>query len=350
MLQVIAGTTVDIPYTGVEPDGTPAAAATISIRRMSDGYYWDDDAPGGAAWVVGVETNTMTAGSSAGNQFYAWAVSVDLPRGTRIRIECAATDCVSTCHCLTVLGALVADTDDLSDLQIHGDLTWPTADVAGIPAAVDALLSANHGSGLWGASGAANTATITVEDDDEVPVGSCPVRVSNLGGQLVGYGVTNASTGVVVFNLDDGDYLVTLGPIANYSPANPYAVEVDGDTEVTLSASPLSIPTATVPGACTVYANMLEANGLTPVAVGAGALTLVEVVSRPPDSTMVLADDANGDAPGETDAFGQARLANLPQGAVMRIRANWPDGRSKTVTVTVPEDEDTYDIGTLVQP
>lgn len=189
----------------------------------------------------------------------------------------------------------------------------------------------------------AHTCTITVVDGDGAPVGSCPVRVSNSGGQLLGYSRSNASTGQVVFNLDAGEYVVTLGPLANYAPNNPHALTVAGDTTETLTVTAISIPTPADPSLCVVYADMRNAVGGQLLGAGEGWLNVVQVVSRPAGSTEVLADDADNDAPAYTDGSGRAALSII-RGAVVKLRASWPDGHTKTVTLTVP-DSDAYDVG-----
>ena len=80
-----------------------------------------------------------------------------------------------------------------------------------------------------------------------------------------------------------------------------------------------------------------------PLGAGEGSRNVIQVISRPSGSTEVLADDAGNDAPALTDGSGRAALS-IVRGAVVRIRATWPDGHTKTVQVTVP-DEDAYDVG-----
>jgi hypothetical protein len=189
----------------------------------------------------------------------------------------------------------------------------------------------------------AHVVTLTVVDGDGNPVGSCPVRVSNSGGQLIGYSRSNASTGQVVFNLDAGEYIVTLGPLANYAPNNPHVITVAGDTTADLTVTAISLPTPTDPGLCVVYADMRNVVGGQPLGAGEGSLNVIQVISRPSGSTEVLADDADNDAPALTDSSGRAALSII-RGAVVRIRATWPDGHTKTVQVTVP-DQDAYDVG-----
>ena len=189
----------------------------------------------------------------------------------------------------------------------------------------------------------AHVVTLTVEDGDGNSVGSCPVRVANAGGQLLGYGLTNSATGVVVFNLDAGDYIVTLGPLSDYSPANPYALTVAGDTTADLVVTAISIPTPADPSLCVVYADMRNVVGGQPLGAGEGSLNVIQVISRPSGSTEVLADDADNDAPALTDGSGRAALS-IVRGAVVWIRATWPDGHTKTVQLTVP-DMDAYDVG-----
>jgi len=196
--------------------------------------------------------------------------------------------------------------------------------------------------GISGGSGA-HAITLYVKDEDGNPVGSCPVRVSNSGGQLLGYSRSNASTGQVTFNLDAGEYIVTLGPLANYAPNNPHTLTVAGGTTADLTVTAISLPTPADPGLCVVYADMRNAVGGQLLGAGEGSLNVIHVVSRPTGSTEVLADDGDNDAPALTDGSGRAALS-IVRGAVVWIRATWPDGHTKTVQVTVP-DEDAYDVG-----
>lgn len=213
---------------------------------------------------------------------------------------------------------------------------------AGDPAAgsIDAMLAAVSSVG-------ANTVTLTLEDGDGAPVGGCPVFLRNAGGQLIGFAFSNASTGIAAFPCNDGDYEVYLGPIGGYGTSNPYSVTVSGDTEATLTLTAITLPVPSDPSTCAVYANMKTGAGAA-LGAGEGSLTLVEVVSRPSGAAYVIADDAEGDTPGETDGSGQASLSII-RGAVVKVRGNWPDGRQKTVTVTVP-DAVNYNISTLLQP
>ena len=188
-----------------------------------------------------------------------------------------------------------------------------------------------------------HTVTLTIQDDAGTPLGSCPVRVSNPGGMLLGYSRSNASTGQVMFNLDAGEYVVTLGPLANYAPNNPHTLTVAGDTTADLTVTAISLPTPADPSLCVVYADMRNAVGGQLLGAGEGSLNVIQVISRPSGSTEVLADDADNDAPALTDASGRAAL-RIVRGAVVKLRASWPDGHTKTVTLTVP-DMDAYDVG-----
>ena len=321
MLQVIAGTTVDIPYTGVEPDGTPAAAASITIRRMDTGAYWDDDAVGGAAWVAAAETNAMTAGVSSGNFWYAWSVGATLPRGTRVRIECVATDCIPISHSVTCLGALVSqlgdemvlDTDydaaksaaqagdemDIVDapnstavgviqsgLATSANQTtilarlgaWTGTGVNTLLGAMKALLSktASVPSDIGGTFAASTDSTEAISDKiDMLSAGSgaksvvvtvvdgdadpvrCDLLIPN-----VASGITNASTGALTLMLDVGTYSVSLGPAGGYTFSNPYTLTVTSAASqtATLTCAKVSIADPAGSDECKVYGYVYDQN------------------------------------------------------------------------------------------
>lgn len=235
--------------------------------------------------------------------------------------------------------------EDAYTAQRAENLDNADAPVSGVPAAVDAALSAAHGSGTWG-SGAGYgdyTVTLEVEDGDGAAVPACPVRVLNSGGVLVAYGLTNTTTGAVLVNLGAGDHEVHLGPLPGYALSNPYSITVVGDTTETLTVTAISIPTPADPSLCVVYADMRNVVGGQLLGAGEGSLNVIQVISRPAGSTEVLADDGDNDAPALTDGSGRAALS-IVRGAVVILRASWPDGHTKTVQVTVP-DEDAYDVG-----
>ena len=249
---------------------------------------------------------------------------------------------------------LVRVTADNADAQVvafyfEGDYTATRAgyldDLPGIPAAVDAELSTSHGAGVWGSgSGFGDFAvTLVVQDGDGAAVPACPVRVLNAGGAIVAFGITNTATGSILVNLGAGVHTVNLGPMSAYAPANPYSITVSADATETLVVSAITIPTPADPALCVVYADMRYAAGGALLGAGEGSLNVIQVVSRPEGSTEVLADDAANDDPALTDGSGRAALSII-RGAVVRVKATWPDGRFGTVQLTVP-DQDAYDIG-----
>ena len=384
MLQVIAGTTVDIPYVAVEPDGTPAAAATLTIRRMDTGAYWDDDAPGGAAWVVDAETNAMSAGGSSGNFWYAWAVGATLTRGTRVRIECAATDCIPISHSVTCLGALVSQLGDEMDLvdapngtaitaiqdglsvfdpaedpvdigAVAGtevtDIDEFKADVSGIPAAVDVTLSASHGSGTWEVSSGSGAfpITLTVVDDSAVPVAGAKVRFQVTGGFAIQ--ITNSS-GQVSFNSDAGSWLCYVGTSASYIPATSYTVVVSGAGVVTsgnIVVTEVTIP-ASGSSSVTLYSDEYDPYGN--ALVGAGDRTAYVVVMLsgskfvPSDKLHyhALSDKGTGSA---TNSSGRWTM-ELPIGVSLIIKiVDATTGKSEAWKVTTPDAAGAYSLWEL---
>lgn len=236
----------------------------------------------------------------------------------------------------------------LDVLASHGDGAWATADVAGIPAAVDsalaadfsavidAILASSGGSGIY-------TATLTVVDGDGAPVGSCPVRVANAGGQLLGYGLTNSATGIAVFNLDAGEYVVTLGPLANYAPNNPHALTVAGDMTADLTVTALSAPPApSTPDVCAVYLDTVYTHGDSAgqaVAAGDASIQYIRTVAAPAGMGVALADP---DDVAQSDGSGRCTM-NLLRGSIVDIMVALVGVKPRRIQITVP-DQATYDL------
>ncbi|MDD3494229.1 MAG: hypothetical protein PHZ19_12115 [Candidatus Thermoplasmatota archaeon] len=222
MLQVIAGETIHVPYIGVEPDGTAAAVASVYIRRMDTGEYWDDDAPGGADWVAGPEANDMTAGDADGVFWYEWAADATLGRGTAVTIECAATDCISAAHSVTILRDDIADSAEVLTRATPANVTAAQAAIMG---ADDRDLSEVYTlvAGISGGIGAHNV-SLYVHDDAGNPVAGQVVTMPTAGVLA-----TLPPDGLVRFNLDPGTYSATIRSSNAYTPDASYTVEVAAD-------------------------------------------------------------------------------------------------------------------------
>ena len=179
----------------------------------------------------------------------------------------------------------------------------------------------------------AHVVTLTVVDGDGNPVGSCPVRVANAGGQLLGYGLTNSATGVVVFNLDAGDYIVTLGPLSDYSPANPYTLTVAGDTTADLTVTAISLPT---PSSASCYALYNTETDEQDLAFGASGIT-VQVIDLSEAGRVDATNNRFRSIMGRsasTDANGQWSLDIPIQAftacAKLTLRRTWTDAGEET--------------------
>ncbi len=268
MLQVVAGTVVDIPYTAVQPDGTAGVAATATIQRLDTDEYWDADA---GDWNELLTTNDMAAGQSSGNFWLAWTVDATLPRGTRVRIECAATDCIPIAHSLTILGALLAQSDDEAELSTdsleaidtqlsatHGEGSWDELSSESLEA-IDSQLSSTHGAGSWltpSAGDGAFATELTVQDDSGEPIAGAKVRFQVAGGTATQ--ITDSS-GKVTFHWDAGTWIGTIGTTASYIPSSSYTVVVDAEGNLTspaggiLQVSRVAVPIPTEPDTYLLY-------------------------------------------------------------------------------------------------
>jgi cytochrome c556 len=197
--------------------------------------------------------------------------------------------------------------------------------------------------------GGAKICTITVEDGDTNPIGSCPYVLKNSGGQTLQAGTTHASTGVFVANLDEAnDYSVTLGPLGGYSfGGNPFDVDVGAAASQAFTLTGAAIAAPATPGdatLCNCYVDMREVEGGQLLGAGEGTMDVTGIRTRPDGNTEILTTNV---AAASTDGSGRASI-NVVRGAVVEITLTWPTGETDTRTVTVP-DAGTYDVGVLFQ-
>lgn len=96
--------------------------------------------------------------------------------------------------------------------------------------------------------------TITTEDEDSNIVGGATVEARTTSGGLLWLGTTNASTGQIVLNLDDGDYYFYAYKHGSVVFSNPTAHSVSGTMAFTMTGSRISAPVPTGSGTCRVYA------------------------------------------------------------------------------------------------
>ncbi|HOV50180.1 MAG TPA: hypothetical protein PLZ61_02445 [Candidatus Cryosericum sp.] len=222
--------------------------------------------------------------------------------------------------------------EDAYTAQRAENLDNADAPVSGVPAAVDAALSAAHGSGTWG-SGAGYgdyAVTLVVQDGEGAAVPACPVRVLNSGGVLVAYGLTNTTTGAVLVNLGAGDHEVHLGPLPGYALSNPYSITVAGDTTADLTVTAISLPVPTSPDCYLLYAQERKAdNG--DAAFGAGEVTVkvlrIEFPGRLDSAASsvrtVVGKEYQTDANGVW-SFELAKTA-FSAGALLVLQRTWED-------------------------
>ena len=243
-------------------------------------------------------------------------------------------------------------TDALAAVQDHGDETWGTAtgfEPAGAAAAAltaydpptaeeltDALAALQtHGDANWATSIMGDKLiTVTVTDDDDDAIGSCPVLVCNAGGQRLAVGLTHSSSGVIVLRLDEADgYEVTLGPVLGYTFDNPYTLDVGSDAEqtATLEGTVLPLPAGSDdPALCRVYCYIKD-EGARPMTRNS-SLCVTEMISKPAGAAALYGVNGNK---GNTDSDGYAYV-DVIRGARATFEARWPNGNTKTATITVP--------------
>ena len=166
----------------------------------------------------------------------------------------------------------------------------------------------------------ARTVTITVNDGSTVLQGA-RVRVTK-GSES--YIQTTPVSGVVVFNLDDGTWTVSIS-LAGYSFTGTTLV-VDGTEAVTYSMTLVTITPSAV-GATTGYLTCYSENGV----VESGVTVTIQARSTPLTTTGIAVDDTVRSA--TSDVNGLVQFTNMLIGVSYSICRG---SSSQVFTVTIP--------------
>lgn len=161
----------------------------------------------------------------------------------------------------TAVAAIKAKTDQMTitmgDVVVTLNGEEVNLDIPGL-AEIDALLTANHGAGKWGAPGAASgqytfTVTITSDESGTPAVPGALVTIQDLADNIIQWGETDLS-GQIVFTLDADDYLVAISAGVKYSPFTPASKTIAGNDTGAYQLSVQSPTPPASPSLCTVYA------------------------------------------------------------------------------------------------
>jgi hypothetical protein len=182
----------------------------------------------------------------------------------------------------------------------------------------DATQAAVAGISLTGSG--ARTVTITVTDGTN-PLASALVRITS--GVNTFTSSTNGS-GVVVFNLDDATWVVSITK-SGYTYAGS-SIVVDGTETATLAMTAIAFPVSPA-GQVTGYWYVYNVSG----AVESGAVILVSSANPAKGSTgLVLQDDSRTIT---ADGNGLASVSNLFPGSSYKVKRQ---GSSREFIITVP--------------
>lgn len=162
-------------------------------------------------------------------------------------------------------GSLSNDIKGYLTAMMRADATVPTGIGGTYNSATDALQAIrDRGDAEWtnNPSGSGDhVVTITVEDEDGNGIPNAIVTVQGEAGTNQCWGRSNQS-GVLVFNLNDGDYSAIVHSVREYENPAPEAFTVDGVnisvTIVLVAHTPTPPPS---PGLCTVTVNALGPTG-----------------------------------------------------------------------------------------
>lgn len=169
-------------------------------------------------------------------------------------------------------------------------------------ALVDAVLTAAHGAGKWGAPGAGAgqysiTVNVVTNEAGNPPLPGVIVTLQDALDTVVRWGETDAS-GQLILTVDDGTYSLLLSAGARYQPFTPASVVVSGanvtrnETMVLQSVTPPASPSL-----CRVYAyEYLNGN---PVS---NRIIQAAMTSLPQKGTSILYEE--GPVKTRTDATG----------------------------------------------
>lgn len=225
----------------------------------------------------------------------------------------------------------------------------PSGGGGGAPTAVeiDTQLSLTHGAGLWGAGTAgANTVSILVRDSvTHAPIPGARVTLRTALGTLYDQRTTDGD-GIAAFTADNGDYLISVIPVASYVGVTNQALTVDGAESVTIDLVLRSVTVPSMPGLATIYGYVqVDGEALEGATVEASLLGMNNVVD--------IALQSNQITTAESDAFGYVELTliqggQFSSGGTYHIRVKNLTGKIIGNANVVIPDEDTVALADLL--
>lgn len=219
-------------------------------------------------------------------------------------------------------GTFLETTDSLEAIRDQGDAAWVT------------------GSGGGGGLGSgARTVTLTIQRSDTNAVLE-GARVRVIKGAENYVGSTNVS-GVIVFNLDDGTWTVSIS-LAGFSYAGTNLL-VDGTESVTYQMTPVVIAPSTI-GQTTGYATTFNHAGV----AEAGIVVTCQLLSLDSDITGIIGDSAVRTS--TSDSNGLVQFTNLFLGAEYEFKRRVDDETDATGFIhTIPTDAGaTYELPPII--
>jgi len=217
--------------------------------------------------------------------------------------------------------------------------------------AIDDALSDSHGSGSWEVpdGDGAFPITLTVVDDNALPVSGAKVRLQVTGGFAVK--ITD-SNGQVSFNSDAGSWLCYVGTSASYAPNASYTVIINSSGVLTsgnIVVTAVTIPASSV-SSVTLYSDEYNPEGN--VLVGASDRTAY-VVAMLPGSKFIPADKVHYHALSDkgtgvaTNASGRWEM-ELPLGVTVIVKiVDATTGKAEAWQVAIPSTAGAYSLWEL---
>lgn len=210
-----------------------------------------------------------------------------------------ASDATSLAEINSGGGGFSAASDSVQAIRDRGDAAW---------------LTLNIGDG-------ANAVTVTVLNDDDEPVENVSLRLTSAGVTAAGPVKTNSS-GVAIFSVDDGTYLLAVTK-SGYSHT-PQSIVVDGEESVSVTMTGV-IAVASSVSQCMAYLTTFDGQGN---------------IQSDVDLTFVLAaDDGEAGQSSTAEQFVATSDDNgllqveLMRGATYRVQR----GSGRPVTVVIPD-------------
>jgi hypothetical protein len=208
---------------------------------------------------------------------------------------------------------------------------------------VDTTLTSTHGSGSWSGSAGSgvNTVTVTVATDDAAIPGISVTIRNTAGTTLVAGPLATDEDGIVVFNLNDGDYTASTASTPLYTGVSESFTVASEPLAVTVTVEALAIPASTDPDLCTVYTWVVDAEGQH---AGAEEATLT-IVGTPRSEPTVSGDNTVGYVStnkASTDSTGLVKI-ELIRGVTYNIDYKFGNSYKSIRDFTVP-DVESYDL------